>query len=145
MPMGLLKPLVQEKEWRVRGGVNELRGLVATSMNQSGFPVEEEDTSLVGAPYSGVSLHQKVKIGMTYGAVSHKSGGELGAFTFGKTKTGGPRLGETNRVHLWYYAQGEKTLIHARGVGMEKNLSQAFSTLEATLAPRAAAAPTPGP
>ena len=145
MPMGLLKPIVQEKAWRVSGGVSELRGLVAASMNQSGFSIEEEDTSLEGAPYSGVSLHQKVKIGMTYGAAMHKSGGELGVFSRQKTVTGPAKLGETNRLNLWYYAQGENTLVHAYGLGMDKNLTVAFSALDSTFGSRAAAPARPAP
>ncbi len=145
MPMGLLKPLEQEKEWRVRGGVGELRGIVAASMKGSGFSIEEEDTSLEGAPYSGVALHQKVKIGMTYGAAMHKSGGGLGVFGREKTMTGAAKLGETNRLNLWYYAQGENTLVHAHGLGMEKNLTEAFTTLDSTFSPRAAPAPGRAP
>ncbi len=145
MPMGLLKPLAQEKEWRVRGGVGELRGLVAASMKGSGFSIEEEDISLEGAPYSGVTLHQKVKIGMTYGAAMHKSGGELGVFSRQKTVTGPAKLGETNRLNLWYYAQGENTLVYAHGLGMQKNLTEAFSALESTFGPRVAATAGPAP
>ena len=52
MPMGLLKPVEQQKQWRVRGGVDELRGLAAASLQGSGFSVLEEDASLEGArPY----------------------------------------------------------------------------------------------
>ena len=145
MPMGLMKPLVQEKEWRVQGNVNELRGAVSASMSHGGFSIEEEDASLEGAPYSGVALHQKVKIGMTYGSMGHSSGKELFAITGSKTKLGAAKAGETNRLHLWYYPVGENTVIHARGTGMEKNLREAFATLESTLGSRAVSPPAVAP
>ena len=145
MPMGLMKPLVQEKEWRVQGKVNELRSAVNASMSQSGFSVEEEDASLEGAPYSGVALHQKVKIGMTYGSMAHRSEGGLLEFGRSGAKTGAAKLGEPNRLHLWYYPVGENTVIHARGTGMEKNLREAFATLESTLGSRAVSPPAVAP
>jgi hypothetical protein len=141
MPMGLLKPIVQEKEWRVLGAVNDVRGLVSSTMDRSGFAIEEEDTSLEGAPYAGVALHQKVKIGMTYGSMAHRSGGGFLEFGRSGAKTGAAQLGETNRLHLWYYPVGPNTVVHARGTGMEKNLTEAFSALDSSFAPRAAPAP----
>lgn len=141
MPMGLLKPIVQEKEWRVQGLVNDVRSLVKTTMDRSGFSVEEEDTSLEGAPYSGVALHQKVKIGMTYGSMAHRSEGGFLEFGRAGAKTGAAKLGETNRLHLWYYPVGPNTVVHARGTGMEKNLSEAFAALESSFGARAAPAP----
>ena len=145
MPTGPLKPVEQQKQWRVRGGVDELRGLAAASLQGSGFSVLEEDASLEGAPYSGVALHQKVKIGMTYGAAGRKSGFELGVIRREKSTTGPAKLGETNRLNLWYYAQGENTFVHAHGLGMQKNLTEAFAALDSTFGPRAAPPSGRGP
>ena len=142
--MGLLKPIEQQKQWRVRGGVNELRGLVAATLERGGFSVMEEDASVEGAPYMGVSLHQKVRIGMTYGGMRHKSGFELGAIRGEKTLMGA-KAGETNRLNLWYYAQGENTFVHAHGLGMQKNLTEAFAALDSALGPRAAPESAPAP
>lgn len=52
---------------------------------------------------------------------------------------------KTNRLNLWYYAQGENTFVRAHGLGMQKNLTEAFAALDSTFGPRAAPRSGRGP